>query len=96
MCIAYKKDCCPFLISVLLPFDYFFSHYPYACYYSVTILNILMKLYNNVYGVKTVCHHKKIALSFLVSELLCFDKFFPKLGNTSQILSLLKTSIEFS
>ena len=34
-----------------------------------------MKLYSNVYEVKTVCHVQKIALPFLVSELLPFNFF---------------------
>ena len=56
-----KKIVLPFLVSELLPFDEFlFSHYPYARYNYVAIWNILMKLYSNVYKVKTACRIKKI------------------------------------
>ena len=35
-----------------------------------------MKLYSNVFEVKTVCRIQKIAFSFSVSELLPFDEIF--------------------
>ena len=52
-----------------------FSFYPCVRHNYITIWNILMTLFSNVYEVKTVCHvQKKIAIPFSISELLPFDE----------------------
>ena len=55
-----KMVALPFLVPVLLPFDYFFTDYPCAGH---NIGNILMKLHSNVYEIKMGCHIQKWLLS---------------------------------
>ena len=66
-----KMIALPFLVSEILPFDYyyfFFSDYPYAHHNSVTVWNIWMKHLSNVYEAKTACRlQKMIDLTFFLS-----------------------------
>ena len=61
----------PFLVSNLCPFDIFFQKKSRTTRNPVTVWDIFMELYRNVYQVKTMCI--TVDFRFFVSELWSFD-----------------------
>ena len=77
-----KMIAVPFLLSELLPFDYFFI-ISLCMPYSVTIWNIFMEFYSNVYEVKMLSHRKKCSpFLSLLSYFLPLIKFLADLVRT--------------